>query len=97
MTHDQLHEYLKDAISEIRRRGNEVLAPEFRLDIEVSGRVASGEPRIAYKLNIGGGYNSDMPTGARLASVIDEAVRRYQWGKRNDPLALPAPDDEIQF
>lgn len=97
MTYDQLHEYLKDAIAEIRKRGNEVLAPEFRLDIEVSGRIASGEPRIAYCLNIGGGYTANMPTGARLGPVIDEAVRRYQWAKRNDPLALPAPNDEISF
>lgn len=93
MNHDQLHEYVKDAIAEIRRRFNELHISEYRLDIECTGRVEGGEPRIAYKLSTGGYLVEGQATGARLGPVLDETARRYGWSKANDPLALPAPEE----
>lgn len=92
MAYDQLHEYVKGAIAEIRRRFNEQHISEFRLDIECSGRVEGGEPLIAYKISTGGYAVQNSATGARFGPALDETVRRYGWAKQNDPLALPAPE-----
>jgi hypothetical protein len=98
--HAQLHAYILDAIDDIRQQFAAANMPEFRLDIECSGRtMGKDESKISYKLGTGI-YSASSPSGSALTPVIEECVRRAEWDRRHDATALPAPapsDDDIAF
>ena len=90
MSHNQLNEYLKLAVDEIRERFGEANLSEFRLLVVCSGRTLSGEAKIEFKLS-SDSWGTDPTSGGDLGAVIDEALRREGWKGRNAPLALPRP------
>ena len=78
------------AVTNIRERLAEHNVPEMRLDIEVSGRTATGDLRIEFVLGARSYNGSANARGGRLVPVVEEMLHRYGWRKRNAPLCLPA-------
>lgn len=96
---DTLHSAVVAATKDIRQRlADADIGGQFRLDIEVSGRIQGGDVIISYTL--GEMYSSSNAKGARLHPVVDEFMRRKGWDERNAPLCLedfteePAPEME---
>ncbi len=59
---------------------------EFRIDIEVRGRVHSGELLIEF--SIGEGYGDSAAKGKSLRAALQEFVRRKDWNSKNQPLMI---------
>lgn len=91
--HEQLHQYLIDAIMEIRTKFAEANVSEFRLDIECRGRTM-GAPSINITYQLGKYYSGHGATGNNLSAVIDEAVRRETWNRKNDPAQIVDLSDD---
>lgn len=87
---DNLRHELTEAVTALRQRlADADIGSNFRLDIEVSGRIQGGEVKVAYVL--GDSYSSTNARGARLGPVVTEFLRRHGWNEANTPLALEAP------
>lgn len=83
---------LKREIKRLRERlANANIGSEFRLDIEVTGRVQEGEVKVTYKLSQGS-YGQNATEGNSLAPTLDEFMRRYGWNSVNAPKAISFQD-----
>ena len=82
-----LHPTIVAVVKEVRQRlADADIGGQFRLDIEVSGRIQGGDVVISYTM--GETYSGSNAKGARLAPVVDEFMRRKGWDERNAPLCL---------
>ena len=90
---DTLHHAVAIAVTDLQALLSLADVSNFRLDIEISGRVHGGDILVTYKM--GERYSSNSPEGSRLEAVVQEFLRRRGWEARNAPLALEAPESHV--
>lgn len=93
---------LIDEIQKLRTRAQSCTDwTDFRIDIEVRGRVHSGQLKIEF--SIGSEYgDTGSAKGSNLDNALEEYVRRMNWNKRNQPLMIgydeaKEENDDIPF
>ena len=75
---------------------------EFKIDIEISGRVHDGDVKLEYALSRSA-YGSGKVTGDNIQAVLDEFLRRNGWEAVHAPKAIgyekvtSDDSDEIPF
>lgn len=99
-----LEQALIEEVRAIRAQFAEANVSDLRLDIEIDGRVLSGDLQITFRC--GSDYGYEQAAGGDLSAVVDEFLRRKGWNNRHAALCLPrcAPpaeqpplNDEIPF
>jgi hypothetical protein len=83
---------LRLCVKALRAAFEETEISRFKLEIEVSGEVMSGDLKVEYALREGSW--GEPVKGGDLQAVFDELLRRKGWTERNAPLCLPRVDDD---
>jgi hypothetical protein len=82
-----LHELLTEEAQRVRQTLSQIDSlSSFRLDIEISGRVHSGELKIEYKL--GEQYTLNFVSSNEITSLVEEFMRRHGWNEAHQAKLL---------
>ena len=92
----KLENSLIAAIVEMRAVLAEANIPYLTFDIEVRGRVSTGELKIEFKICDEGYSNTKAACGGRLEPTLQEFIHRHGWQRANAPLMLPAGSTEAE-